>query len=117
MADHAKLAAFVDGKWDDIVTQLSTYVTIENQSPMFDPAWASKPHTDNVVSLFKTWVEAQKVPGLTLEVLREGNRTPLIFIEVPSTGGAGNTVLMYGERRRTEVEWARRESGAACAAD
>jgi hypothetical protein len=37
---------------------------------------------------------AQAVPGLTCEVLQEPNRTPLIFIEVPSTGGEGGTVLM-----------------------
>ncbi len=47
-----------------------------------------------MVELFTQWVAAQAVPGLTCEVLQEPNRTPLIFIEVPSTGGEGGTVLM-----------------------
>jgi hypothetical protein len=39
-------------------------------------------------------LSAQAVPGLKYEVLQEPNRTPLIFIEVPATGGEGGTVLM-----------------------
>ena len=62
---------------------------------MFDPAWAANGHTAKVVDLFTSWVKAQALPGLSLEVLVEEGRTPLIFMEVASTGGAG-TVLMYG---------------------
>ena len=49
-----------------------------------------------MVALFTSWVNAQAIPNLTLEVVQAPGRTPLIFIEVPSTGGAGATVLMYG---------------------
>jgi acetylornithine deacetylase/succinyl-diaminopimelate desuccinylase-like protein len=44
------------------------------------------------------WVEAQKVEGLTLEVVRlpEG-RTPVLFFEIPATrADSTQTVLMYG---------------------
>ena len=96
MADHAKaITAFVEGKWPVIQSTLEDYIRIPNQSPMFDPNWEANGHTDKVVELFKSWVAAQAVPGLKLEVLREAGRTPLIFMEVPSTGGAG-TVLLYG---------------------
>jgi acetylornithine deacetylase/succinyl-diaminopimelate desuccinylase-like protein len=43
------------------------------------------------------WVEAQKVEGLKLEVVRLPGRTPVIFFEVPATkAGSTQTVLMYG---------------------
>src|SRR3546814_16889729 len=43
------------------------------------------------------WVEAQKVAGLKLEVLRLPGRTPVIYFEVPATRkDNGDTVLMYG---------------------
>jgi acetylornithine deacetylase/succinyl-diaminopimelate desuccinylase-like protein len=43
------------------------------------------------------WVEAQKIPGLTLEVVRIAGRTPVLFFEVPATkAGSTQTVLMYG---------------------
>ncbi len=43
------------------------------------------------------WVEAQKVPGLRLEILRMPGRTPVLFFEVEATRrGSQQTVLMYG---------------------
>ena len=32
-----------------------------------------------------SWVEAQKVEGLTLEIVRMPGRTPVLFFEVPAT--------------------------------
>ena len=87
------LTSFVDKQWPAVQTALEAYIRIPNQSPMFDPEWASNGHTAAVVQLFTSWVAAQAVPGLKLEVLQEAGRTPLIFMEVASTGGAG-TVLM-----------------------
>jgi hypothetical protein len=43
-----------------------------------------------------TRVEAQNVAGLSLQVYREGGRTPLIFIEVDATAASAQTVLLYG---------------------
>jgi acetylornithine deacetylase/succinyl-diaminopimelate desuccinylase-like protein len=49
------------------------------------------------------WVEAQKVPGLSLEVLRLPGRTPVLFFEVASTHtsdtralGQEGTICLYG---------------------
>ena len=48
-----------------------------------------------------SWIEAQKVEGLTLEIVRLPGRTPVLFFEVPATraavpGQTPQTVLMYG---------------------
>jgi acetylornithine deacetylase/succinyl-diaminopimelate desuccinylase-like protein len=63
---------------------------------MFDANWAAEGHTERVIALFSAWVAAQKVPGLSLEVVRAEGRTPLLFLELAATGGGGGTVLMYG---------------------
>ena len=43
------------------------------------------------------WVEARKLPGLRLDVVRLEGRTPLIFFELPASGSASaDTVLLYG---------------------
>jgi acetylornithine deacetylase/succinyl-diaminopimelate desuccinylase-like protein len=46
------------------------------------------------------WIEAQRVVGLTLEVVRLPGRTPVLFFEVASTRSGAQpsdpTVLMYG---------------------
>lgn len=71
-----------------------TFALIRPYSIRFDPEWKTNGYDQKVVQLFTEWVAAQAVPGLTCEVLQEPNRTPLIFIEVPATGGEGGTVLM-----------------------
>ena len=87
---------------DDLVAQLSDYIAIPAKSPMFDPDWAQHGFIDTVVRNAAQWVEAQKVTGLSLEVIRLPGRTPVLFFEVPACTGSANqaassqTVLMYG---------------------
>jgi acetylornithine deacetylase/succinyl-diaminopimelate desuccinylase-like protein len=51
---------------------------------------------DAAVGLYVNWIKAQNVPGLTLEVLREKGRTPVLFMIVPGSNNTSETVLMYG---------------------
>jgi len=101
--DTAQAMEEISRAWDgDIVRQLSDYIAIPAKSPMFDPQWAQHGHIDTVVRHAAAWVEAQKIEGLKLEVIRLDGRTPVIFFELPaSRGEAGSavseqTVLMYG---------------------
>lgn len=86
--------------WDeDLVGQLSDYIEIPAKSPAFDPTWQEAGYLETVLQRAATWVEAQKVPGLKLEVLRLPGRTPVMFFEVAatrSTHSASQTILMYG---------------------
>ncbi len=97
----------VSRAWDDdIVSQLTDYITIPAKSPMFDAEWAKHGFIDAVVRNAAGWIEAQKVPGLKLEIIRLEGRTPVLFFEVPAVIGArlgeldqaavNPTVLMYG---------------------
>ena len=95
--------ADVSRAWDeDIVRQLQDYIAIPAKSPMFDPQWAQHGHIDTVVRNAAAWVEAQKVEGLTLEILRLEGRTPVLLFELPASRGESDalvptqTVLMYG---------------------
>jgi acetylornithine deacetylase/succinyl-diaminopimelate desuccinylase-like protein len=102
--DHALAREQIDAQWDrDIVARLSDYIAIPAKSPLFDPQWAEHGHLETVVRQAADWVAAQKVPGLTLEVVRLPGRTPVIFFEVAATRtvpagaqAAQPTVLMYG---------------------
>ena len=92
----------VSAQWDgDIVRQISEYIAIPAKSPGFDGDWAQHGFIDTVVRNAASWIEAQKVEGLTLEIVRLPGRTPVLFFEVPSTraavpGQTPQTVLMYG---------------------
>ncbi|KQP49440.1 M20 family metallopeptidase [Pseudorhodoferax sp. Leaf274] len=84
--------------WDeDIVRQLTDYIAIPAKSPSFDPDWAQHGYLDTVLRNAAAWVEAQKVPGLKLEIVRLEGRTPVLFFEVAASGTqTAQTVLMYG---------------------
>jgi len=80
-----------------IVPTLVRYIEIPNKSPSFDAGWKEAGHMDRAVELLAGWARDALPEGATLEVVRLGERTPVIFIDVPATGGAtGDTVLLYG---------------------
>lgn len=81
--------------WDErILPTLIEYVAIPNESTMFDKDWAAHGHMDKAVELVAGWMRANGPEEMTLEVIREGSRTPLILAEVP--GSLPQTVLFYG---------------------
>ena len=101
----AQALSQVSRAWDEqIVPQLTDYIGIPAKSPMFDADWAKHGYIDTVMRNTAAWVEAQKVEGLTLEIIRMDGRTPLMFFEVAASSGAAGgpaavsqqTVLMYG---------------------
>ena len=101
----APALAQVSRAWDeDIVRQLTDYIAIPAKSPGFDADWAQHGYIDTVVRNAAAWVEAQKVAGLTLEIVRLEGRTPVLFFEIDASSGDtgesipsdAQTVLMYG---------------------
>ena len=93
--------AQVSQAWDsDIVQRLKDYVEIPAKSPSFDAHWAEAGLLETVVRNTAQWIEAQRVAGLTLEVVRLPGRTPVLFFEVASTRSGAQpsdpTILMYG---------------------
>ena len=97
--DTSQIERFVSAKWDDdIVPRLVEYIRIPNKSPMFDAQWVEHGYMDEAVRLMETWAKAQPVTGMQVEVVRLEGRTPLIFIDIPASGGetGDDCVLLYG---------------------
>ena len=108
--DSQAVGALVDERWRaSIVPELQRYIAVPAKSPAFDPAWADHGYLDAVLRQAADWVQAQRIPGLQLEILRlqqaDGQpRTPVLFFEIPASAGrdgspapaSGETVLMYG---------------------
>lgn len=93
--DVKKTKAFVNTTWDgSIVPTITDYIKIPNKSPMFDPKWQENGHMDRAVALISGWCKAQPIDGLTVEVVKLPNRTPVIYMEIP--GEIDDTVLLYG---------------------
>ena len=97
--DHDALLDSITRHWDSqIIAQLVDYVRVPATSPHFDTDWVAHGYIDAVVRQAEAWVRAQNVAGITLEVIRLGERTPILFFDIPATGGldASRTVLLYG---------------------
>ena len=89
--DAAQALTQVTAQWDDdILKQLTDYIAIPAKSPSFDSDWAQHGFIATVMRNAATWVEAQKVEGLTLEVVRLEGRTPVLFFEIPASSGGAN---------------------------
>ena len=90
LARQTTAAAFKDS----IVPKLSEYIRIPNKSPAYDADWQAHGHMDRAAELMAAWCRTQAIPGLTVEILREKGRTPVLFCEIPGNGA--DTVLLYG---------------------
>lgn len=87
--DSARALGEVTQSWDSsILPELTKYIEIPAKSPSFDADWATHGHIETVLRNAAQWVEAQKVEGLTLEIIRLPGRTPVMFFEVAATRAA-----------------------------
>ena len=101
-----QIASTVGQTWDSsIVPTLEKYIRIPNQSPLFDPEWKRNGHMHQAITLARSWVEQQNVPGLRIETHEIDGRTPLLFMEID--GDPSSTVLMYGhlDKQPAMVGW------------
>ena len=108
--DAALLGQHVADSWQQrIVPELQRYIEIPAKSPAFAPDWAEQGHLKRVLQRAADWVQAQKVPGLKLEIIELKThtgqaRTPVLFFDLPASNGtspapanpSGQTCLMYG---------------------
>jgi acetylornithine deacetylase/succinyl-diaminopimelate desuccinylase-like protein len=94
-----------DRVWEsEIVPQLVEYIRIPNKSPAYEPNWQA--NMDKAVALVEAFCKKQDVRGLSVEVVRLPNRTPVIFMEVPGESSS-DTVLLYGhlDKQPEMVGW------------
>lgn len=95
-----------DRIWEEeIVPALFEYIRIPNKSQAFDPAWREHGHMERAAVLIEAWCRKQPIEGLTVEVVRHPDRTPVILMEVPGQGA--DTVLLYGhlDKQPEMVGW------------
>ncbi len=102
----SKVRSFVDQTWQDkIVPALVDYIRIPNKSPMFDPEWRAHGHMAKAVTLIETWLKTHAPKDAKVEVICDGDRTPVILVDIP--GQVKDTVLLYGhlDKQPEMVGW------------
>ncbi|HUN91443.1 MAG TPA: M20/M25/M40 family metallo-hydrolase [Burkholderiaceae bacterium] len=95
----ADVQPLIDRQWDDdLVPRLVDYVRVPAKSPAFDAEWSAHGYLRQVVRSAHDWLVAQRIGGMTVEIIEIPGRTPCLFFDAPATGGLGDrrTVLFYG---------------------
>src|SRR3990167_802807 len=81
--------------WDNsIVPTLIEYIKIPNKSPAYDPNWQAHGFMDQAMQLIVNWCKQQSIQNMTVTLLQEDNRTPVLLIDIP--GQCDETIVMYG---------------------
>jgi hypothetical protein len=99
--------------WDqEIVPALYEYIRIPNKSPAYEPQWQQ--NMDRAVALIQGWCRKQPIRGLSVEVVRLEDRTPVILMEIPGEGS--ETVLLYGhlDKQPEMTGWRGSRRGCRC---
>lgn len=98
--NRERIQHLIDAAWDSsVVPTLCDYIRIPNKSIHFDPQWAENGHMDQAAKLLENWCKQHALPGMSIEIVRLPNRTPLLFIEVPARNVSADNndcVLLYG---------------------
>jgi len=87
--------SYINEFWDDaILPSLTEYVRIPNKSPLFDPSWEANGYMHDAVNHMVSWVKAQEISGLEVQVHQLPGLTPTILMTLE--GDTNQNVLIYG---------------------
>ncbi len=98
--DLACIDDVVTTTWNEqLIGELTDYITIPALSPAFDAEWEANGHLRNAVDHIFGWIKRQEIAGLSSRVVELPSRTPVIVAEIPAFGeqkSPSGTVLLYG---------------------
>jgi acetylornithine deacetylase/succinyl-diaminopimelate desuccinylase-like protein len=81
---------------NSIIPALEDYIRIDNLSPEFDPEWKTNGKLEKAAQHVIDWALKQNIKGLKAQMLKEENRTPMIYITIPATSeDIKQTILLY----------------------
>lgn len=94
--EYTKSTEFVNKEFEEsVLPSLIDYIKIDNLSPNFDPEWATNGKAEKAADLLLNWTLNQGIKGLKADIIKLEGLSPIVFIEIDSTGADGN-VFMYG---------------------
>lgn len=84
-----------DGFQKDLLPGISEYIKIDNLSPFFDAEWNTNGKLEKAAEFCLGWAQSQNIKGFKGEIVKDEDKTPLIFIEIEPQG-SGKNILLYG---------------------
>ena len=76
-----------DRIWENsILPSLSEMIEIKALSPLFEPKWSELGELDATIDLFRNWLDEQEIVGISHEVHKIGELSPLLLVTIEGTG-------------------------------
>jgi acetylornithine deacetylase/succinyl-diaminopimelate desuccinylase-like protein len=76
-----------DQVWENsILPSLSEMIEIKALSPLFEPKWSELGELDATIDLFCKWLDEQEIVGISHEVHKIGELSPLLLVTIEGTG-------------------------------
>ena len=76
-----------DQVWENsILPSLSEMIEIKALSPLFEPKWSELGELDASIDLFCKWLDEQEIVGISHEVHKIGELSPLLLVTIEGTG-------------------------------
>ncbi len=101
--DVQRLISDVSLSWEtQILEALRRHIEIPAKSRDFDLDWFEHGFIGQALENARSWCEKHVPSGSQIEVITHyldetgKHRTPLLYVEIPATGGCEQTVLLYG---------------------
>ncbi|KRW99312.1 hypothetical protein PPERSA_02424 [Pseudocohnilembus persalinus] len=87
---------FINKLWDESMQQsIMDFIRIPNQSKNFDPEWNTNGLQEKACAHIVDWSKKQNVKGLTIETIKDSDKSPLVYMEYPGDR-TDFTLLFYG---------------------
>ena len=92
------IGPYVDKLFDTtFLPAITDYIKIPNCSPNYDQQWNINGKQEKAAVFISNWVLNQNLKNKSLNIYKEADRTPFIFIEVSaSRKDDSRTIVMYG---------------------
>lgn len=79
----------------EILPNLSEFIKIDNLSPAYDKEWNTNGKLEHAAKFCLDWALKQGIKGIKGELIKDEDKTPVIFIEIEALNSDKN-ILMYG---------------------
>jgi len=96
---HAKLRAAMRSAVDEqIIPALKEFIEIPNLSRTYDKEWATNGLLQKACHHCIDYAKKLNIKGLTLDLIEEAGKTPMVFgiVEPTSTSGSPKNLMFYG---------------------
>jgi len=94
--EYSQTTKLIESEFEkEIIPNLCEFIKIDNLSPCFDKEWNTNGKQDKCAKFCLDWALRQGVQGIKGEIVKDDDKTPLIFIEIEARNSS-KSVMLYG---------------------